>query len=124
ILTADVLGPEIFGHGKTKDYSLWFWAGQQVLHGGDLYPHDPHVSFAFLYPPAAAILLAIPASFGKIPLYLFLSLLNAAAWWMTAQLSNAMSGDGKFGSPWLAALPSIAMISFTFDMFDLGQPNL
>ena len=119
-----MLGPEIFGHGKTKDYPLWFWAGQQILHGGDLYPHDPHVSFAFLYPPPAAILLAIPASFGKIPLYLWLSLLNAAAWWMTAQLSNAMTGDGKVASSWLAALPSIVMISFTFDMFDLGQPNL
>jgi hypothetical protein len=62
ILTADVLGPEIFGHGKTKDYPLWFWAGQQVLQGGDLYPHDPQAAFAFLYPPPAAILLAIPRS--------------------------------------------------------------
>jgi hypothetical protein len=124
VLTADVLGPEIFGHGKTKDYPLWFWAGQQVLQGGDLYPHDPHAIFAFLYPPPAAILLAIPAFFGKIPLYLCLSLLNAVAWWMTAQLSNAMAGDDNDLSPWLAALPSIVMISFTFDMFDLGQPNL
>ena len=124
VLTADVLGPEIFGHGKTKDYPLWFWAGQQVLHGGDLYPHDAHGTFAFLYPPPAGILLAVPAFFGKIPLYLALSLLNVVAWWMTAQLSNAMTGDGKVPSPWLAALPSIAMISFTFDMFDLGQPNL
>jgi Glycosyltransferase family 87 len=124
VLTADVLGPEIFGHGKTKDYPLWFWAGQQVLQGGDLYPRDPHTSFAFLYPPPAAILLAIPAFFGKIPLYLVLSLLNVVAWWMTAQLSNAMTGDGRIAGPWLAALPSVAMISFTFDMFDLGQPNL
>jgi hypothetical protein len=123
-LTADVLVPEIFGHGKTKDYPLWFWAGQQVLQGGDLYPHDSHATFAFLYPPPAAILLAIPAFFGKIPLYLVLSLLNVIAWWMTAQLANAMTGDDKIASPWLAALPSIAMISFTFDMFDLGQPNL
>jgi hypothetical protein len=124
VLTADVLGPEIFGHGKTKDYPLWFWAGQQVLQGGDLYPHDLGGQFAFLYPPPAAILLAIPAFFGKIPLYLALSLLNVVAWWMTAQLSNAMTGDDKTPSPWLAALPSIIMISFTFDMFDLGQPNL
>jgi hypothetical protein len=124
ILIADILGPEIFGHGKTKDYPLWFWAGQQVLQGKDLYPQDPHASFAFLYPPPAAILLAIPTFFGKIPLYLFLSLLNVTAWWMTAQLSNAMTGDDKVLNPWLAALPSIVMISFTFDMFDLGQPNL
>jgi hypothetical protein len=124
ILTADVLGPEIFGHGKTKDYPLWFWAGQQVLHGGDLYPQDINGHFNFLYPPLSAILLAIPAFFGKIPLYLCLSLLNIAAWWITAQLSNAMTGDGKVLNPWLAALPSVVTISFIFDMFDIGQPNL
>jgi len=124
VLTADVLGPEIFGHGKTKDYPLWFWVGQQVLHGGDLYPHDINGHFDFLYPPLPAILLAIPALFGKIPLYLCLSLLNVAAWWITAQLSNAMTGDGKKLNPWLAALPSVVTISFIFDMFDLGQPNL
>jgi glycosyl transferase family 87 len=124
VLTADVLGPEIFGNGKTKDYPLWFWAGQQVLHGGDLYPSDPGRQFDFLYPPLSAVLLALPSYFGKIPLYLCLSLLNAAAWWMTAQLSNAMTGAGKAPEPWLAALPSVLTISFVFDMFDLGQPNL
>jgi hypothetical protein len=50
--------------------------------------------------------------------------LNIAAWWMTAQLSNAMTGDGRVPNPWLAALPSIVAISFIYDMFDLGQPNL
>ena len=124
VLTADVLGPEIFGHGKTKDYPLWFWAGQQVLQGGDLYPLDPKAYFEFLYPPLSAILLAIPAYFGKIPLYLCLCALNAAAWWTTAQMSNAMTASGKVPSPWIAALPSIVTISFIFDMFDLGQPNL
>ncbi len=124
ILTADVLGPEIFGNGKTKDYPLWLWAGQQVLQGKDLYPHDAHAFFAFLYPQPAAILLAIPAFFGKVPLYLCLCLLNVVAWWMTAQLSNAMTGDDRVLSPWLVALPSVIMISFPFDMFDLGQPNL
>jgi Glycosyltransferase family 87 len=124
VLTADVLGPEIFGHGKTKDYPLWFWAGQQVLHGGDLYPSDLNRQFDFLYPPLSAILLALPSYFGKIPLYLGLSLLNVAAWWMTAQLSNAMTGLGRAPEPWMAALPSVLTISFVFDMFDLGQPNL
>ncbi len=57
-LTADVLAPEIWGHGKTKDYPLWFWAGQQVLHGKDLYPSDPRAYFEFIYPPLPAILLA------------------------------------------------------------------
>ena len=65
-LTADVLVPEIWGSGKTKDYPLWFWAGQQVLHGGNLYPGDPKAYFEFIYPPLPAVLLAIPAYFGKL----------------------------------------------------------
>jgi hypothetical protein len=124
VLSADVLGPEIFGGGKTKDYPLWFWAGQQVLHGGNLYPSDPKAIFEFIYPPLPAVLLAIPSYFGKIPLYISLSLLNAAAWWIAAQLSNAMTGSGRTPEPWLAALPAVVTVTFVFDMFDLGQPNL
>jgi Glycosyltransferase family 87 len=123
-LTADVLVPEIWGGGKTKDYPLWFWAGQQVLQGGDLYPSDPRDYFEFLYPPPPAVLLAIPSYFGKIALYLCLSALNVVAWWMTAQFSNAMTGSGRNPGPWLFALPGFVTISFVFDMFDLGQPNL
>jgi hypothetical protein len=124
LLTADVLVPEIWGHGKTKDYGLWFWAGQQVLQGKNLYPTDPNGYLEFIYPPLPAILLAIPSWFGKIPLYLVLSFLNAAAWWITGQLSNAMTGSDRIPGPWLAALPAFATLSFVFDMFDLGQPNL
>src|ERR1700722_2717336 len=124
VLTADVLVPEIWGSGKSKDYPLWFWAGQQVLRGGDLYPSDPKAYFEFIYPPLSAVLLAIPSYFGKIPLYLCLSFLNAAAWWMTGQFSNAMTGSGRIPGPWLAALPAFVTVSFVFDMFDLGQPNL
>jgi hypothetical protein len=43
---------------------------------------------------------------------------------MTAQFSNAMTGSGKMPGPWLFALPSFVTITFLFDMFDLGQPNL
>ena len=123
-LTADVLVPELWGSGKTKDYPLWFWAGQQVLQGGDLYPRDPLVYFEFIYPPLSAVLLAIPAWFGKLPLYAVLSLLNAVAWWMTAQFSNAMTGSGRTPGPWLFALPGFATVTFVADAFDLGQPNL
>jgi hypothetical protein len=127
-LTADVLVPEIWGSGKTKDYPLWFWAGQQVLQGGNLYPINPASYFEFIYPPLPAVLLALPSYLGKIPLYLGLSVLNCAAWWMTAQFSHAMTGSGrkpgkKLG-PWLEALPGFVTVTFVFDMFDLGQPNL
>jgi Glycosyltransferase family 87 len=124
VLTADVLVPEIWGNGKTKDYPLWFWAGQQVLMAKDLYPSDPHAYFDFIYPPLPAVLLAIPAWFGKIPLYLCLSALNAAAWWITALLSHAMTGSNKTPGPWLFFLSGLVTIEFVFDMFDLGQPNL
>ena len=124
VLTADVLVPEIFGNGKTKDYPLWYWAGQQVLQGKNLYPDDPGTYFDFIYPPLSAVLLAIPSWFGKIPLYLCLSFLNIVAWWMTAQFSHAMAGSGRKPGPWLEALPGLVTVTFVFDMFDLGQPNL
>ena len=124
VLTADVLVPELWGSGKTKDYPLWFWAGQQVLQGKELYPSDPHAYFEFIYPPLPAVLLAIPSWFGKTALYVCLSLLNVAAWWITALTSNAMTGSGRTANPWLFAAPGFATITFVFDMFDLGQPNL
>jgi len=123
ILTADVLGPEIFGRGKTKDYSLWFWAGQQVLDGAPLYPKVTEL-FAYIYPPLPAILLAIPSWFGKLSLYLVLSVLNGVAWWYTGIISNAMTGSDRKPGPWLEALPAFVTVTFVFDMFDLGQPNL
>ncbi|WP_027569059.1 glycosyltransferase family 87 protein [Bradyrhizobium sp. URHA0013] len=124
ILAADVLGPEIFGHGKTKDYGLWYWAGRQVLQGGPLYPGDIHEYFEFIYPPLPAILLAIPSWFGKVALYTVLSILNIVAWWYTGMFSNAMTGSGHRPGPWLEALPALVTVTFVFDMFDLGQPNL
>jgi hypothetical protein len=124
ILAADVLGPEIFGHGKNKDYGLWYWAGQQVLQGGPLYPDDIHEYFEFIYPPLPAILLAIPSWFGKVALYTVLSILNIVAWWYTGMFSNAMTGSGHRPGPWLEALPAFVTVTFVFDMFDLGQPNL
>jgi len=60
VLTAFVLVPEIWGHGKTKDYPLWYWAGQQVLHALNLYRTDGQ-PFDFIYPPLSAVLLAIAA---------------------------------------------------------------
>ena len=124
ILIGDVLVPEIFGHGKSKDYPLWFWAGQQVLHGRELYPSDPHNYFEFIYPPLPAVLLAIPAWFGKVALYTCLALLNVVAWWVTAQLSHAMTGSGRVPGQWLYFFSGFVSIGFVFDMFDLGQPNL
>ncbi|UPK30507.1 glycosyltransferase family 87 protein [Bradyrhizobium sp. 195] len=124
LLTADVLVPEIFGSGKTKDYPLWYWAGQQVLQGEPFYPATAIEYFDFIYPPLPAILLAIPSWFGKIPLYLVLSILNALAWWYAGTYSHVMTGSDRKPGPWLEALPAVVTVPFVFDMFDLGQPNL
>src|SRR3954468_21476287 len=43
---------------------------------------------------------------------------------MTAQFSHAMAGSGRKPGPWLEALPGFVTVTFVFDMFDLGQPNL
>lgn len=123
VLTAYVVVPEIWGNGKGKDYGLWYWAGQQVLHGGTLYePADGILDF--IYPPTSAILLALPSYFGKVTLYLVLTILNAAAWWLTFLLSNAMTGSKDIPGPWLAALPGFATFAFVFETYALGQPNL
>ena len=123
VLAVFVLTPELFGSGKTKDYRLWYWVGQQVLHGGDLY-HDHGRDFTFLYPPFAAILLAVPSYFGKVPLYIFLTALNSAAWWFAIQLSNQMAGGQRSPGFWVAVLPSVLTLPFVFNVFDIGQPNL
>ncbi|NNC27638.1 DUF2029 domain-containing protein, partial [Salinisphaera sp. USBA-960] len=74
--------------------------------------------------PFAAILLALPSWFGKIPFFLAICIVNSVAWTLTGQLCNAMASPDKPTPDWLAALPSFALISFIFDMYDLGQPNL
>lgn len=123
-LTAIVLVPELAGNGKTKDYALWHWAGQRVLHGGNLYDKGADGYLDFIYPPLSAILLALPSALGKVPLYLGLCILNSVAWWLVSLLSHAMAGSERIPGPWLVALPGFATITFVFDMYDLGQPNL
>ena len=95
----------------------------EVLHGARLYPTDGR-AFEFIYPPLSALLLAIPAWFGKVALYLCLCLMNVIAWWVTILYVNAMTGAGRTPGMWLFALPGFVTITFVFDMFDLGQPNL
>jgi len=43
---------------------------------------------------------------------------------MMAQFSHAMAGSERKPGPWLEALPGFVTVTFVFDMFDLGQPNL
>jgi len=50
--------------------------------------------------------------------------MNVIAWWVTILYVNAMTGSGRTPGMWLFALPGFVTITWVFDMFDLGQPNL
>ena len=110
------------GHGKTKDYRLWFWAGQQVLHGRILSRRRRRL-FRIHLSTALSDTARDPELVRQDPALFCLSILNVVAWWLTAQFSHAMAGSGA-ARPWLEALPGIVTVTFVFDMFDLGQPNL
>jgi hypothetical protein len=122
-LIALPLVPQLFLHGKGKDYPLWYGVGHQVLTGGDLY-HDTGHGFGFLYPPFAAVLLAPFALFGRAFSILCIGLVNAGSWWAAARLSDRLAGVPGEKAWWVVALPSVIALPFIWDMYDLGQPNL
>ncbi len=124
ILIADPLVPQLFGHGKGKDYPLWYGVGHAVLTGAPLYGKDGSGGFAFLYPPFAALMLAPFALFGRAFTILCIGLVNAASWWAAVRLSHLLSGVRAERPWWLVALPSLIALPFIWDMYDLGQPNL
>lgn len=115
--------PQVFGHGKSKDYALWYDVGREVLFGQDLY-HAGSTGFGFLYPPFAAVLLAPFSLFGRVFSILCLDAVSVASWWVAAKLSETMSGSRGRKAWWVMALPSVLLIGPIYDMFDLGQPNL
>jgi len=123
ILVALPLVPQLFLHGKGKDYPLWYGVGRQVLTGGGLY-HDTGHGFGFLYPPFAALLLAPFALFGPAFSILCICLVNVASWWAAAKLSDRLAGVPGRKVWWVVALPSVISLPFIWDMYDLGQPNL
>jgi hypothetical protein len=123
ILCARPLIPELFFHGKGKDYPLWYGVGRAVVTGADLYPTNGH-PFAFLYPPFAAVLLAPFSLFGRAFSILSIDLVNVASWWAAAKLSDRLAAATGEKPWWLVALPSVVALPFIFDMYDLGQPNL
>jgi Glycosyltransferase family 87 len=123
ILVALPLVPQLFLHGKGKDYPLWYAVGRQVLTGGPLY-HDTGHGFGFLYPPFAAVLLAPFSLFGRAFSILCIGLVNVASWWAAAKLSDRLAGVPGPKAWWVVALPSVIALPFIWDMYDLGQPNL
>ncbi|HVN01793.1 MAG TPA: glycosyltransferase family 87 protein [Caulobacteraceae bacterium] len=124
ILCAVPLVPQLFGHGKGKDYPLWYGVGRQVLTGGGLYSRTDAGVFAFLYPPFAAVMLAPFSLFGRAFSIVCIDLVNIASWWLAARFSLQLAGGPAERPWWVVALPSAIALPFIWDMYDLGQPNL
>jgi hypothetical protein len=123
ILCVLPLVPQLFGHGKGKDYPLWYHVGRLVLAGGDLYPKSG-ATFGFLYPPIAAVLLTPFSLFGPTVSIICIDLVNVASWLVAVKLSQRLAGAPAKQAWWVIALPSVLALPFIWDMYDLGQPNL
>jgi hypothetical protein len=111
------------GH-SIKDYAVWYEAGQDVLHGADVYPNEWH-KFPFMYPPPCALFLAAVAALGKTGLVVFLVLLNSAAWICSILFSTYLA-TGKRGRAHvlLYAIPNLIVLAYVWGNFFLGQPSL
>jgi hypothetical protein len=124
ILCADPLIPQLFLHGKGKDYPLWWEVGRRVLTGGALYGRNAQGGFAFLYPPFAAVLLAPFSLFGRAFSIACICAVNVVSWWAAARLSDRLAAVPGGKPWWVVAAPSVIALPFIWDMYDLGQPNL
>jgi hypothetical protein len=112
--------------GSTKDYAMWYWVGQSVLNGGEIYaPTRGGKEFHFMYPPPAAVLFAILGYFGELPLIIFLVLLYSVAWISSALLSvYLVTGTTHPGNSLLYLVPSVCCLPYVVENYLLGQPNL
>jgi hypothetical protein len=108
-------------HGTEFDYRTWFDAAQAVLRHRDIYPRTG--TFAFMYPPACAVALALPALFGKAAMILLLCVLNTAAWILCIRFSLILTGERRFVF-FLALTSNLILIVFIWSSYHLGQPSL
>ena len=107
--------------GTDMDYRTWFQAGQTVLQGGEIYPHAQ--IFPFMYPPTCALLLALPAFFGKAAMILILSSLNTVAWILCIRFSSALMSEQRAQNTPIVVATFIVM-PFVWSSYHLGQPSL
>ena len=103
------------------DYRTWFQAGRTVLQGGEIYPHAQ--IFPFMYPPTCALLLALPAFFGKAAMILILSSLNTVAWILCIRFSSALMSEQRAQNTPIVVATFIVM-PFVWSSYHLGQPSL
>jgi hypothetical protein len=124
VLVAVPVWHSVRGH-STKDYWVWYQAGQAVLQGGEIYPDPRWNKFPFMYPPPCAIFLAPVAALGQTGLVVVLALVNAAAWACSIMFSVRLAtGDARSAHPLVYVVPSLIMGAYIWGNFLLGQPSL
>ncbi|MFM7741089.1 MAG: glycosyltransferase family 87 protein [Planctomycetota bacterium] len=106
-----------------KDYDLWQRTGQTIASGGGIYPTDPQRLFPFMYPPAAAVMMAPVANLPK-PLFVATFLVVQSLAWGFCIYASVRLTTGHFrrANPILYLVPSLMVIPFVSDMYLLGQP--
>jgi hypothetical protein len=110
------------GQDGTKDYPLWYDTGYRERHNISPYYKDRNGEFPFMYPPGAAGLLAPLTVLGKMPLVIFLVLLNSVAW-ATCILAPIYLVSGKIRGhpPIIYWLPSLVSCVYIWDTYLEGQ---
>jgi len=112
------------GH-STKDYWVWYQAGQAVLQGGEIYPDPRWNKFPFMYPPPCAIFLSPVAALGQTGLVVVLAIVNAAALIAAIIFSVRLAtGNSRGAHPVVYVLPSLILGAYIWGNFLLGQPSL
>ena len=107
-----------------KDYIVWYETGQQLLHGGEIYPNQWH-KFPFMYPPPCALFLAPISALGKTGLVVSLVLVNAAAWiWSIIFSVQLATGERRRAHSLLYLIPSLVVSVYVWGNFLLGQPSV
>lgn len=109
----------------TKDYGKLYKTGQIALHQGDIYRKSNDETFQFMYPPPAAVFLALLSAFGLLPFIIILVFANSAAWVASIFLSVYLTtGKALRQHVLLYVMPTACCIPYVWNIYLLGQPNL
>jgi len=115
----------LIGHFN-KDYDLWRVVGVKTLRGESVYPEpSTDAIFPFMYPPSAAVLLALSATLGEPFQVVLLDAINMLSW-VAVVIGSVLLATGRAWGrhPVLYVLPSLAVLILIQNIFMIGQPNL
>jgi hypothetical protein len=107
------------------DYRAWYEAGRNVLAGHEIYFLRTSSEYDFIYPPACALLLAVPSVLGQCGFILVLVAINTITWFISARLSAQLANrDQGQSNAWLYLIPSFLVMVSIWSNYHLGQPSL